>query len=222
MATETPHTLAGAPTSDTSRHTFPFLDLPLEMREMIYDETLEVFEGELDCGGLKYQASRLGLLLVCKQLESEYSGRAKKKQTLLLQDIRRNTYAEKFNLPYPTATTKVTANIRVQRICFQADIYHHRVWLSKLIEQVPEKVAIEVNIYIAREQLSTKQTVLAPFVQNMVVASTGPVAAHIYVAECDIADHSETTDDFSRVMEWSHELQKFEDTDILDTKDQHQ
>lgn len=76
--------------NSTDHNTFPFLELPKELRDMIYDEALDDKEDQRLSRDLFLKARsvpRTNLLLASKQVKQEYEERAAKHSQLIIKAI---------------------------------------------------------------------------------------------------------------------------------------
>ncbi|KAK4498887.1 hypothetical protein PRZ48_009397 [Zasmidium cellare] len=208
--------------SEQSRDVFRFFDLPLEMREMIYDESLQEREGSLKCRGLDYKASnmpRVNLLLVSKRFKQEYKARVRKAgQILVLQDTYDSIRPDFFGLPYPrTMYTSIIVNIHIHPDDPEAEFGLHEDWMPALMRSLaacPGDVTLQFNIQMCRSDIASGeyQQELEKLVCKLALLS--PVCYHvnIYGASRDWARNtgSGLKSDSILSMMWSREKQKLE------------
>lgn len=132
--------------ADARRHIFPFFDLPLEMREMIYDESLEDEAVKLLCGFELDLANvpATNMLLVSKDFRREYLLRADKRSQMTIADV---TSWMPGVTQFPSPATRVHS-IRLQLVfvCHEDD-QDHLEWLSELIPRCEKLRVLDARIH---------------------------------------------------------------------------
>lgn len=199
--------------SQRSLYVFPFFDLPLEMREMVYDEAFEEREGRMKCGGLNYTASSmpiLELLLVSKQFEHEYRTRSKKKQSAWLKDNFDVIDCNAFTLPHPAARLSVTVDISIQPGNWDNEIHHHHSRLQELFTQLPHHPSRRLIIKVARDELVDSQKQLEVFVCKLHASTQVSLATRICGAQQDWESISGPENDSISLLMWPPSSQKLE------------
>lgn len=134
-----------------SRDVFPFFDLPLELREMIYDESFEKRKGRLHGKGLRYEASGMpvsNLLLVSKQVGHEYNVRSEKQQRLRLTDDYPASCEDDCKLPGPAAWTSVTLIISIRSRSWDQIIEYYEGWLPTFFAAMPHQTPLQLDVKV--------------------------------------------------------------------------
>ncbi|KAF2161884.1 hypothetical protein M409DRAFT_58665 [Zasmidium cellare ATCC 36951] len=203
-----------------SRDVFPFFELPLEMRDMIYADSLQDVRGNLKCGGLKYKFSnmpRANLLLVSKQFGQEYKARARKtKKTLLLEDTHDTGNSHALKLPGPTAAyTTITLNISIHPHGPDQDLYYYMGWLLALTSLLPSCTsctAFRLNIKMSHLDLANLQEMVGKLISK--ASRLCPVSFDAQVSGASRGHYADFRSGLEKdsvpMMKWSREKQALE------------
>ncbi|KAK4629162.1 hypothetical protein CLAFUW4_08182 [Fulvia fulva] len=149
-------------TSNTAHTVFPFFDLPLELRDMIYDETLEDRQDQRLCNSVYLKAKgvpRTNILLVSKDVKQEYEQRATKHSHLTVKDLR--SYDE-VRTALPAAAKKVSHIVIEPCVC-TSELAKYLAKFTPLIGLVTSPFfslkTLTINIVmIAGDRLETLET----------------------------------------------------------------
>ncbi|EMC94949.1 hypothetical protein BAUCODRAFT_519967 [Baudoinia panamericana UAMH 10762] len=143
---------------------FRFFDLPREMRDQIYDESLTFKQKYQSQHGIRLRGRRVvnpALLLVSKQFHQEYVERADRKTTLVIVD--RNVYhgelLEVSKLPKQlTCATKLEIHLalacngeadHITNGCrVLKELRMHRKWIVDLVRKMRRIGAIEIKVVL--------------------------------------------------------------------------
>ncbi|KAI7337466.1 hypothetical protein KC315_g2299 [Hortaea werneckii] len=140
--------------------TFNFFNLPRELRDSIYDESL-IFKRKFeDQSGVRLRGRRLvqiHLLLINRQFRDEYLERAEKKTCLVIVD-RDRYHGEPLKLP---AIMKYTRKLElhlalacdvpdhiVSRCKVTQEVRMHRKWIGNLCDQMQHLESVKINVLI--------------------------------------------------------------------------
>ncbi|KAK4498888.1 hypothetical protein PRZ48_009398 [Zasmidium cellare] len=215
----------GPPRLPHPKDIFPFFRLPLELREAIYDETLEDRDEQLDYDKtLKYQACStplVNLLRVSKRVKQEYEARARKKMSFRIDDMFGETSTGPCLLP--EAAVKIplaVASIVVFHRRYGKEFDMHRKWLLELIKQFKTLECLRLTIKVARDSLQENKARVEGFLRWLSATLTAAFVAEVHGAEYDFNDETEMKKEFFPMMRWSYEKGKLEDIKEEELKDE--
>lgn len=139
---------------------FNFFALPRELRDKIYEESLQFKKKFEPQHGVRLRARRIvavELLLVNRQFHNEYLERAEKKTCLIIVD-RDHYHGETLELPIPIKYAR-KLELHLALACDEPDhgmercrmlpeLRMHRKWIVKLSEQMKYLDAITIKVLI--------------------------------------------------------------------------
>ncbi|KAK4628946.1 hypothetical protein CLAFUW4_08376 [Fulvia fulva] len=135
--------------TNSTKNIFPFFDVPLELKDMIYDETLEDVDTYLEVG-LRVEAKNVpptNALLISKKFKEELETRAKKHSHLFIKDKWESAPVPKLeNAILPEPATKI------RRLAFETAanytdyMEYPDQWFSRLTVQMDWLRSFDIKI----------------------------------------------------------------------------
>ncbi|KAI7212189.1 hypothetical protein KC333_g7253 [Hortaea werneckii] len=157
---QTSKDITSVSTQKKQTSTFNFFNLPRELRDSIYDESL-IFKRKFeDQSGVRIRGRRLvqiHLLLINRQFRDEYLERAEKKTCLVIVD-RDRYHGESLKLP---AIMKYTRKLELHlalacdvpdhilsRCKVTQEVRMHRKWIGNLCDQMKHLESVKIHVLI--------------------------------------------------------------------------
>lgn len=203
--------------TERARSIFPFFRLPLELREQIYDESLQKYGGKVrKRGSLRYSGANMAcmnLLLVSKQLKQEYECRTEKSRSLLVYDSFECRISAYVSVPkILSSSLRVTISILVSPDdVAKQELDMHRRWIEQCLWRMRKVLVIRIKIKVYSNALPELQKGLEDFVRQVYKASPVRLVPYVLGAECDLDHQTGMKRNFTPLMMWSNEKDKLEE-----------
>ena len=144
---------------DSTRHIFPFFDLPAELRDHVYDELLVTRRRAAEEDHLALKVENLvdpNASRISRQFRSEYLARAGKRPVIAQFTDHAHFYGfEEITLPRGVLRTNI-AEVRVLELGVEE--YTHPMWIEVLLDQFSglREVHLKIATSLSSEELEVE------------------------------------------------------------------
>lgn len=139
----------------STKHVFPFLNLPAELRDIIYDYSLTIYTTHMSSEFLieAKGVARVHLLLISKQFKSELEERAKKHSRLRIKDVgvsRHRSMPRPYTsfrsiLRFPAIKTRKLV-LQLQTTRLERHLPDMKRWIELLLPQIQDLAHLDIRI----------------------------------------------------------------------------